>query len=60
MTGRPVDFDSHYYEPDDCFTRHLPAAFADRAVRIRPDERGLARIWLGDRRLGYMAVAPTH
>lgn len=37
MTDSPyriVDADHHYYEPDDCFTRHLEAEFADRAFHI--------------------------
>jgi hypothetical protein len=28
---RLVDVDNHYYEPDDCFTRHLDPAFTNRA-----------------------------
>src|SRR4051812_29436555 len=37
---RLVDADNHYYEPDDCFTRHLDPAFASRAYRIRRDAAG--------------------
>ncbi|MFN8642672.1 MAG: amidohydrolase family protein [Candidatus Binatia bacterium] len=28
------DADTHYYEPDDCFTRHIEARFRDRTVWI--------------------------
>jgi hypothetical protein len=28
------DADSHYYGPDDCFTRHMEKAYADRAVMV--------------------------
>ena len=30
---RLVDADNHYYEPHDCFTRHLDPQFADRAIQ---------------------------
>lgn len=26
------DADNHYYEPDDCFTRHIEAKYARRTV----------------------------
>ena len=32
---RIVDADNHYYEPDDCFTRHMEQAYAHKAVNIR-------------------------
>jgi predicted TIM-barrel fold metal-dependent hydrolase len=56
---RIVDADMHYYEPDDCFTRHLDPKFADRAVRIVHGDDGLGRVYFGDRRLNYMSVTPT-
>ena len=28
------DADEHYYEPDDCFTRHIEAKFRERTVRV--------------------------
>ena len=28
------DADTHYYEPDDCFTRHIEARFKERTVWI--------------------------
>ncbi len=48
-----IDGDNHYYEPDDCCTRHLPAAFRDRAVHVvrSPDGTG---VWhFGDRPLSF-------
>ena len=29
-----ADADNHYYEPDDCFTRHIAPVYRDRAVKI--------------------------
>jgi len=37
---RIVDVDQHYYEPIDCCTRHLDPKYADRALRVVPDELG--------------------
>lgn len=34
MDYRIFDADSHYYEPDDCSTRHIEDRYADRAVRV--------------------------
>ena len=48
-----VDLDQHYYEPDDCCTRHLEAKFADRAVHIRTDEKGRRSWFAGDRPLTF-------
>ena len=34
-----IDGDNHFYEPDDCCTRHLDPKFKDRAVHVvRPGE----------------------
>jgi len=57
---RAVDADGHYYEPHDCFTRHLERRFADRAVRVQIDPKdGLGRLWIGDRKAGMMKVTQT-
>jgi predicted TIM-barrel fold metal-dependent hydrolase len=45
-----VDAEHHYYEPDDCFTRHLEAEFRDRAVHVVRDGQG-GRWMFGDRQL---------
>jgi len=44
-----VDADNHYYEPHDCFTRHMEAAFADHAVHVVVGDDGLGRLFIGDR-----------
>ena len=52
---RLVDADNHYYEPDDCFSRHLEGKYADRAVHVIGE--GQARRWLfGDRPLSFHEV----
>jgi predicted TIM-barrel fold metal-dependent hydrolase len=56
---RVVDLDNHYYEPNDCFSRHIDPRFVDRAVNVRPSPRGLGQVFLGDRRLGYQSVTQT-
>ena len=48
-----VDLDQHYYEPDDCCTRHIESKYADRAVRIREDEDGRRSWYAGDRPLTF-------
>ncbi|HXA61205.1 MAG TPA: hypothetical protein VNW94_18750, partial [Streptosporangiaceae bacterium] len=53
---RLIDADNHYYEPYDCFTRHLEPAFADRSVHVVKDGRGLGRLYFGQRKLGFMRV----
>jgi predicted TIM-barrel fold metal-dependent hydrolase len=56
---RLVDADMHYYEPDDCFTRHLERKYADRAVRVRKGDDGLGRVYFGDRRVRYISITPA-
>ena len=36
-----IDADGHYYEPDDCFTRHIEARFKDATVHVRRGADGL-------------------
>lgn len=48
-----VDLDQHYYEPDDCCTRHLESRFADRAVHVREDGAGKRSWYAGDRPLTF-------
>ena len=56
---RLVDADMHYYEPDDCFTRHLEARYADRAVHVEKGRDGLGHVWFGGQRLRYLSVTPA-
>ncbi len=41
------DADNHYYEPRDCFTRHIDPALKDKAIRVEADAEGRDRIWIG-------------
>jgi Amidohydrolase len=52
-----IDADEHYYEPDDCFSRHIESRFADKTIRVKRGDDGLGRIYLGDRRT-FMSVMP--
>lgn len=65
-----VDADNHYYEPDDCFTRHIEAGFADQAVHIRRadpattsgDGDSASRygaVYIGEERLKYFTATPS-
>lgn len=52
-----IDFDAHYYEPDDCFTRHIEAKFAAKTIRVdRSTADGLGRMMLADERLNFTSV----
>lgn len=42
------DVDTHYYEPADCFTRHIEPRFRDLAVHWRETSEG-RRLFVGDR-----------
>ncbi len=48
------DADNHYYEPRDCFTRHIEPAFRDKAIRVVPDEAGKDRVWVGDKPFTFL------
>ena len=53
-----VDCDNHYYEDDDCFTRHIESRWRERTVwvdRSRADGIGVMR--LGDERLSFFSAA---
>ena len=55
---RIVDADNHFYEPDDCFTRHIEARFRDRTVRVERDTpHALGRVFIGKERSGFYSVA---
>ncbi|RIL04466.1 MAG: amidohydrolase [Proteobacteria bacterium] len=54
---RIYDADEHYYEPDDCFTRHIEAAFAKRTVWVdRSRGSGPGRMFVGDERCHFFSV----
>lgn len=52
-----IDADGHYYEPDDCFSRHIEARYRDATVQVRRGADGLGRVFLGGRRT-FMSVMP--
>ena len=53
------DADSHYYEPDDCFTRHIESRFRDQTVWIDRGADGRAhpgRMYIGRERCQFFSV----
>ena len=51
------DADNHYYEPDDCYQRHIEAAFRDRTMWIDRSEPGRpGRMYVGDERCEFFSV----
>lgn len=51
-----VDCDQHYYEPDDCFSRHLEAKYQDQAIVVRRDQGdGLGRIYRAGKRFRHLS-----
>jgi predicted TIM-barrel fold metal-dependent hydrolase len=57
MEYRLIDADEHYYEPDDCFSRHIESRFKGDTIRVDRSTDGLGRIYLGTRRT-FMSVMP--
>jgi predicted TIM-barrel fold metal-dependent hydrolase len=52
---RAFDADNHYYEPRDCFTRHIEPRLRDRAVHVRPNPAtGRDDIWVGDKPFTFL------
>ena len=51
-----IDADAHFYEPDDCFTRHIESQYKDKTVWIDRKEHN-GRVYLGDERLNFFSVA---
>lgn len=51
------DADNHYYEGDDCFTRHIESRFRDRTVWIdRSGGGGPGRMYVGSQRCQFFSV----
>ncbi len=51
------DADNHYYEPDDCFTRHIEAPLQERTFWIDRSEPGRpGRMMVGDERCKFFSV----
>lgn len=50
------DADNHYYEPDDCFSRHIEASFKKRTMWIDRSNPGPGRMHIGDERCQFFSV----
>ena len=48
-----IDGDNHYYEPDDCCTRHLDARFKDRSLHVVRGEDGSGQWHFGKKPLTF-------
>jgi len=59
LNYRLVDSDMHYYEPDDCFTRHLESRYAGRALTVEKGKDGLGRVYWCGKRIPYLSVTAT-
>ena len=57
MEYQLIDADEHYYEPDDCFSRHIESRFKDETITVRRGADGLGRVFLRDKRT-FMSVMP--
>lgn len=42
--GKAIDFDTHYYEADDCFSRHIDPKYRDDALTPRATD-GRGTVW---------------
>lgn len=52
-----IDCDNHYYETDDCFTRHIEARYRDRTVWVdRSRGDGLGTMRVGEGRMNFFSV----
>jgi predicted TIM-barrel fold metal-dependent hydrolase len=51
------DADNHYYEPRDCFTRHIEPSMRERAIRMDRDAAGTEVVLVGDRPFTFLADA---
>jgi predicted TIM-barrel fold metal-dependent hydrolase len=59
MTALPYrifDADTHYYEPDDCFTRHIESGFKARTVWVDRSGTGAGRMYVGAERCHFFSV----
>lgn len=53
-----IDADCHYYEPDDCYSRHMEAIYHDDAIMV---VRGLskhAQVHSRGERVSFFAALP--
>ena len=57
MNYQLVDADGHYYESDDCFSRHIESKWKSHTVRVERRADGLGRVYIGTKRT-FMSVMP--
>ena len=51
------DADQHYYEPDDCYSRHIEAQFKNKTMRIDRSTPGVpGRMYIGEDRCHFFSV----
>jgi predicted TIM-barrel fold metal-dependent hydrolase len=53
---RIYDADNHYYEPDDCFTRHIESRYRDDTVWVDRQPTGPSRMYVGSERCQFFSV----
>jgi predicted TIM-barrel fold metal-dependent hydrolase len=56
---RIVDSDNHYYEADDCFSRHIEPRFRDRCVHIVRDGDEPGRPYVGNTPMYFLVSNPA-
>jgi predicted TIM-barrel fold metal-dependent hydrolase len=49
------DADNHYYEPPDCFTRYIEPQYRDKAIELKEQDGGAARVFVGDRPFTFLS-----
>ena len=60
----PIDYpindaDNHYYETDDCFSRHIEARWAGETVRVDRKQEGVpATVYIGRERCLFFSKSP--
>jgi predicted TIM-barrel fold metal-dependent hydrolase len=48
------DADQHYYEPRDCFTRHMAEKDLAKAIHVTRQDDGRDAIWIGDKPFTFL------
>lgn len=52
IRGKAIDFDNHFYEPEDCYTRHIEPKYRDLAIEMKGPIG--SRAWtMGDQELTF-------
>jgi predicted TIM-barrel fold metal-dependent hydrolase len=51
---RLFDADNHYYEPRDCYTRHVEPRYRDKVIHVVRDRDGRERIMVGDKPFTFL------